>query len=93
MEAALVALRISPEQKFFPRPHEVAAEIERQAVERAEAIAKRETRSQVQRYDSYFWEWVDSRLQDPDIVGMTEQQFLDTVKMPGWTGMKARTTA
>jgi hypothetical protein len=22
---------------------------------------------------------------------MTEQQFLDTVKRPGWTGMKART--
>jgi hypothetical protein len=37
-----------------------------------------------------FWCWVDWRLSQPDMAGMTEQQFLDTVKRPGWTGMKAR---
>jgi hypothetical protein len=38
-----------------------------------------------------FWRWVDRRLTEPDTAGMSEQAFLDTVKKPGWIGMKART--
>ena len=39
------------------------------------------------------WAWVDRRLAEPDTAGLTEQEFLDTVRTPGWTGMKARTKA
>jgi hypothetical protein len=38
-----------------------------------------------------FWAWVDRRLTEPDTAGMSEQAFLDTVKTPGWIGMRART--
>lgn len=37
-----------------------------------------------------FWDWVDRRLSDPDCAGLTEQQFLDRISLPGWTGRKAR---
>jgi hypothetical protein len=41
--------------------------------------------------ESAFWAWVDRRLSEPDTAGMSEQAFLDGIKTPGWTGMKART--
>lgn len=34
VEDAIAALRIDPDQKFFPRPDEVAAEIERQRLKK-----------------------------------------------------------
>ena len=43
------------------------------------------------REEADFWIWVDRRLSEPDTVGMTEQQFLDIIRTPGWIGRKART--
>jgi hypothetical protein len=90
---ALEALRISPDQKFFPQPDEVAKEIEIQ-IERVESeISRGRAKRQLAVYDAAFWEWVDCRLQDADIAGMSEQEFLDTVKRPGYQGLKARETS
>ena len=38
-----------------------------------------------------FWAWVDRRMTEPDTAGLNEQAFLDTIKTPGWSGMRART--
>lgn len=90
VKEALRTLRIHPEQKFFPRPDEVAAEIERQKGAALAASSGRQSQTLLGEMDRQFWEWVDCRLLDADTVSMSEQQFLDTVKIPGWTGRKAR---
>jgi hypothetical protein len=90
---ALGQLRIKPGQQFFPRPDEVATEIEA-AQEVARHLSSRQrTQALLRQCDADFWEWVDCRLQDPDIAGMTEQEFLNTIRRPGYTGMKARQSA
>jgi hypothetical protein len=38
-----------------------------------------------------FWRWIDERLSYPENAHLTEQQFLDSIRLPGWTGRKART--
>lgn len=54
------------------------------------AVTDRRTRELLEQMDREFWAWVDFRLSEPDTAGMTEQQFLDTIKRPGWKGRKAR---
>lgn len=39
-----------------------------------------------------FWNWVDERLADPT-CSMTEQELLDSISLPGWTGRKARNSS
>jgi hypothetical protein len=38
-----------------------------------------------------FYRWVDEQLALPKNRRFSEQEFLDTIKRPGWTGMKAGT--
>lgn len=91
VKEALARLRLSPDQKFFPRPDEVAEEIHRLREERAQDALRAATERRIALYDSDFWAWVDCRLQDPDTAGMTEQEFLNTIKRPGYIGLQART--
>jgi hypothetical protein len=87
---ALAEWRITPGAKYFPQPHEIADQIERKReVSRAERQS-RESAARNAQWEREFWEWVDQRLHDPDTQGMTEQQFLDTINRPGYTGRKAR---
>ena len=82
VEAALAELRIRPGQVFFPRPEEVAAEIEDQ-LEREES-AKRRQREQAgrARADRERWEWFDGRLNADGVVMVngalcrTDEEFL-----------------
>lgn len=39
--------------------------------------------------DRDFWRYVDEELRKNP--GLSEQEFLDKIRMPGWTGRKART--
>jgi hypothetical protein len=91
LRAALLNLRIRPGQKFFPHPSEVAEEIERAIDRQNRDRDAKQTRLRLDEQERRFWAWVDSRLQDPDTAGMTEQQFLDSVKVVGFTGRKSRT--
>ena len=90
VRAALAELRIKPGQSFFPRPDEVAAELERQADAESAVKAKKHSRRLLDEMEVTFWAWVDCRMGDEDTAGMTEQQFLATIKTPGYTGRKAR---
>lgn len=84
---ALRDLRIRPGQKFFPRPDEVAEEIENQR-ERKMLPGATESQRRAEEREANFWGWVKSRMQDEDTQGMTTQQFLDTVKVIGFIGRK-----
>lgn len=73
VKEAVDALRISPKQKFYPRPDEVAEEIDRQRPERqAAADAEREARAR-QRRIKEFWEWAPQWMQD---TGNDEEELL-----------------
>jgi len=85
---ALSALRISPEQRFFPRPDEIATEIEIQIEKVESEISRGRAKRQLAAYDADFWVWVECQLEDNP--GVTEQEFLDSVKIPGYIGLKAR---
>jgi hypothetical protein len=37
--------------------------------------------------ERYFWQHVEARMKEE---GLSEQQVLDTIKTPGWTGRRAR---
>jgi hypothetical protein len=87
---ALASLRIRPGQAFFPRPDEVAAEIERQLETRRHEYMRRESQRQSEEQEAWFWTWVEERVQE---TGMTEQEVLDQVKVPGYMGRKARRPA
>lgn len=45
-----------------------------------------------ERYEKEFWEWVDFCIGDPRgfAYGLDEQTFLDTVRIAGYEGRKAR---
>jgi hypothetical protein len=88
LRAALAELRIKPGQGFFPRPDEVAEEIERQAETNGRRAADRDAQAQRAEWEAGFWKWVEERLAENP--GMTEQQVLDSIKTPGYTGRKAR---
>ena len=78
------------ESEFLPRP----ALIKREILAVIEVQREQQRRTAKQRLDEeneqHFWAWIDERLADPENAGMTEQQILDTVKVPGYTGRKAR---
>jgi hypothetical protein len=86
--AALRELRITSGQNFFPRPDEVAALIERaeesRRHERAMATSQRRRQADI----DHFWRWIDEQLADNP--AMSEQELLDSIKVPGYTGIKAR---
>lgn len=88
VRAALEALRIDPEQTFFPKPEDVAGEIERQALLAGHARGLEQTRQLLAQSEVDFWAWVGDRMA---ATGKSEQEILDAVKVPGFTGRKART--
>jgi len=90
VEVALTAIRLKPEQQFFPKPNEVAAEIDRQRETAAQEVSKRRAAAELAQVEKWFWEWVDYQL---EVTGMSEQEFLDTVKQPGFIGRKARSAS
>jgi len=87
LEAAVEALRIDPEQAFFPKPDEVAKELERMADAEASERRRREGEAQRAEMERNFWEHVEWRMERE---GLTEQQVLDTIRTPGYAGRKAR---
>lgn len=87
LEAAIEALRIDPDQVFFPRPDEAAKELERMANAEARERAKRESEALRVEMERTFWEHVEWRMERE---GLTEQQVLDTIKTPGYVGRRAR---
>jgi len=90
--AALIPLLRS--SRFFPHPAEIEEAIEaKHAEERAERDLQR---SQDQRREQLaeFWAWVDERLGPGGFnEGTDEQEFLNRITTPGYTGMKARVKA
>jgi hypothetical protein len=88
---AMVELMVRPGQKFFPHPTEAAEALDNLIAKERAATAIVAARSRRAEDLRTFWAWVDQRMSDPDTQGMTEQEFLDTVKLPGYAGMKART--
>jgi hypothetical protein len=90
VQAALAALRIDPKQAFFPRPDEVAAQIEAAENARAAEYQRRATQRMLDNLQEQFWEWVDFQLTLPEWQGKSEQELLDSIKAPGYTGLKAR---
>jgi hypothetical protein len=61
-------------------------------VSRVEAARVRRRRAEVvesekEEDERNFWAWVDERLQD---TGKDEQSFLDSLRIPGYTGLRAR---
>jgi hypothetical protein len=53
---------------------------------------RRELCSQAERdrYEGWFWQWVTEQVED---TGKSEQEILDSVKVSGYTGRKARNGA
>lgn len=71
---AMDELRIRPGQAFFPRPDEIAEEIERaKAIESERARTARWEGSYL---DKWKQGWIDSRMQDADTQGMTREEFI-----------------
>jgi hypothetical protein len=87
VKETLAEWRIKPGASYFPRPDEIATEIERQREARSRtATAQRSQRETAER-EAWFWKWVGERVAIED---KTEQEILDSVRTPGYTGRKAR---
>jgi hypothetical protein len=68
----------------FPALGDLIARLE----SRARATQQeRQSRIQHEEAERWFWQWVDERLED---TGKPEQEFLDGIRVPGYTGRKAR---
>lgn len=80
---ALEELRITPGRMFFPRPDEVAGEIERQQLERnREADVTRSQQRREQEIEE-FWKWAPQWMSD---TGNTEAELLE--RFPSFRGTK-----
>lgn len=87
IQTALAALRIQPGQRFFPRPDEVAAEIEAQVdVERRQKGVQRRAQRR-QREIEEFWCWAPEWM---EITGNSEEELLR--RFPSFKGTKVSTT-
>jgi len=83
--AALAELRIKPGQKFFPRPDEVAAQIEAgQEARRATAERNSQARRRAAEIEA-FWAWAPEWMAD---TGNSEEELLQ--RWPSMRGTKAR---
>ena len=89
----IYTLRIDPNQKFFPKPDEVAEEIENQERKIKAEAERAQTQELLARYNTDFWKWVDRRMADLDMTGKTEQNLLDSIRVPGYIGLRARQEA
>jgi hypothetical protein len=80
-------MALEPRREFetaFPALGDIAEEIRG-----LEKRRRRDEQQRKQREDNLasFWNWVDERIAD---TGQPEQEFLDSIRVPGYTGLKAR---
>ena len=73
--------------RFFPHPSEIREQLEAEDAAAAAARAQEHGKAVLAGLMADFWAWVDFRL---EVTGMDEQAFLDTIKTPGYIGLKAR---
>ncbi|MDR3798425.1 MAG: hypothetical protein P4K93_09745 [Terracidiphilus sp.] len=84
VQAALAALRIQPGQRFFPRPDEVAEEIEAQIdVERRQREVRRQLHDRQQQIEE-FWCWAPGWM---EMTGNSEEELLK--RFPSYKGTKS----
>jgi hypothetical protein len=81
--SALGELRISPTQKFFPRPDEVAAEIEAQLDQVRAAREAERSKEESRRKIEEFWRWAPEWMA---ITGYDEEELLK--RWPCYRGTK-----
>lgn len=82
---ALAELRIKPGRGFFPRPDEVAAEIEASRDRRRAAIEQGKREHRRQNEVAEFWRWAPRWMAD---TGNTEEELLN--RFPSFKGTKPR---
>ncbi|HEV2133774.1 MAG TPA: hypothetical protein VGR47_05880 [Terracidiphilus sp.] len=85
---ALAALRIRPGRSFFPRPDEVAEEIEEQ---RAAATVRKDAERRAERRKKEieeFWLWAPEWM---EMTGKSEEELLK--RFPSYKGTKRATSA
>ena len=86
VRAALAALRIRPGQRFFPRPDEVAEEIEAQVdAQRRHGEVQRQARRRQQEIEE-FWRWAPEWM---EMTGNSEEELLR--RFPSFVGTKPST--
>jgi hypothetical protein len=83
VKAAVDALRISADQKFFPRPDEIAAEIYRQRDRRQAARDVASAAIKRQQQIEEFWKWAPTWMED---TGNDEAELLE--RWPAYKGTK-----
>jgi len=84
LRAALAALRIRPGQSFFPRPDEVAEEIEVQNyAAMLRSVAERRSQRRNKEIEE-FWRWAPEWM---EITGNSEEELLR--RFPAFRGTKA----
>lgn len=84
VQKALAALRIQPGQRFFPRPDEVAEEIEMQIdVERRQREVQRQAQRRRQEIEE-FWRWAPEWM---EMTGNSEEELLK--RFPSYKGAKS----
>jgi hypothetical protein len=83
VQAALAALRIQPGQRFFPRPDEVAGEIEAQVdLDRRRNEAQRQAQRRRREVEE-FWRWAPEWM---EVTGNSEEELLR--RFPSYRGTK-----
>jgi len=80
---AVDALRLS--SKFFPRPDEVADEIDRQRAKRQAAAEARRAPREREQQNKEFWDWAPQWMQD---TGNSEEELLK--RFPSKRGTKLK---
>jgi hypothetical protein len=85
VRSAVMALRISPDQKFYPRPDDVAREIE-DAIERNRSALAAQRQAREWRVKvAEFWKWAPQWMED---TGNDEEELLR--RHPSYRGTKPK---
>ena len=71
----------------FPERGKIVSRLEQIAAERSR---ERYSEAQQAKTEAWFWQWVTEQVED---TGKPEQEVLDSVKVSGFTGRKARNGA
>jgi hypothetical protein len=83
LQAALQSLRIKPSQKFFPRPDEVAGEIQNLLVAARESKEREEQDRRRNAEIEEFWQWAEGWM---EATGYDEEELLR--RWPSYSGTK-----
>lgn len=82
--SAIVKRRRAEGEKAFPSLGDLIEPLENIAAMRQRRDAARRRREED---SAYFWKWVDEQI---TLTGKPEQEILDSIRTPGYTGLKAR---